>query len=68
MLIPNKFPLGKGDDDALSSSTYASSMVPGDSIYHRQDLCTVITEILKVAIPCVISSTLGQLVYLINFV
>ena len=43
-------------------------MAPGDPIYHKQDICTVIIEILKVAVPAVVSATLGQLVYLINFV
>ena len=40
----------------------------GDSIYHKQDMCTVIVEILKIAVPTIVSSTAGQLIYLINFV
>ena len=43
-------------------------MAYGDSIYHKQDMFTVIIEILKVVVPTIISSTGGQLIYLINFV
>ena len=31
-------------------------MAFGDSIYHKQDMCTVIIEILKVVVPTIISS------------
>ena len=66
--MPNKLAVGKEEEEVLSSSTYASSMANEDSIYHKQDMCTVIAEILKVAVPTTISSTASQLIYLINFV
>ena len=56
--------------DGESQSKYSSSDgVSGlDAIYRKQDLVTVVTNILKIVVPAVTSSMLGQVTYVINFV
>ena len=39
-----------------------------DPIYRKQDMFTVIQNIMKIAMPAIISSMLGQVTYIINMV
>ena len=56
------------DDDHDSESMFNSSQSSVDSIYVSQDICTVTKNILKIVVPAIVSSMLGQLIYVINFI
>ena len=51
----------------MSDNSETPSLVPGDDIYHKQDICTVLTEIVKIAVPAIISAVLSQVTYMMNF-
>ena len=55
------------EESEQSENSETPSLVPGDDIYHKQDICTVLSEIMKVAIPACISAVLGQVTYIINY-
>ena len=47
------------DDDGNSDSKFSSSQSGVDTIYRKQDICTVTMNILKIVLPAIVSSMLG---------
>ena len=51
-----------------SSAESGELLEEEDEIYKKQDIISILCQILKVAIPTMVSSVLGQVTYVLNII